>query len=159
MHHGWWCQIRIYQLRSRFAQRNNTFLYAIFKRYLIYRILKATDIFLICKSVNIILQHIYISCNVTVFQGQLKHWSRNKIICASAIIWRHQILEHVVKYSINVRENRKGNQELTIQRNWQHFTQKTKKSKTKNTTQYVLDSTIYKQTQIRRGWRYQRGNQ
>jgi len=39
----------------------------------------------------------------------------------------------------------------TIQRNWQHMVQKReKKQKTKNTntTQYVLDTSIFKQTQI-----------
>ena len=46
---------------------------------------------------------------------------------------------------INVREYRRGNQIWTSQRNWQH---KTKKNKTKNTTQYVLDTTVHKQTQI-----------
>ena len=36
---------------------------------------------------------------------------------------------------------------MTIQRNLQHWVHKTKK-KRKNTTQYVLDTTICKQTQI-----------
>jgi hypothetical protein len=35
--------------------------------------------------------------------------------------------------SIIDRENRRGNQELTIQRNWQHRVHKTKKNKAKNT--------------------------
>ena len=43
---------------------------------------------------------------------------------------------------INVRENRRGNQEWTIQRNWQHSTQdQDKQNKKHNTTQYVLDNT------------------
>ena len=46
---------------------------------------------------------------------------------------------------INVREYRRGNQKWTIQRNWQ---QDDKKNQNKNTTQYVLDNTIRKQTQI-----------
>ena len=31
---------------------------------------------------------------------------------------------------INVRENRRGNQEWTVQRNWQHWVHKTHKTKT-----------------------------
>jgi hypothetical protein len=46
---------------------------------------------------------------------------------------------------INVREYLNGNQKQTIQRNWQDRVHKTKK----NTTQYVLDTPICKQTQIR----------
>jgi hypothetical protein len=40
--------------------------------------------------------------------------------------------------------NRRGNQEWTIQRNWQHWVHKTKTNKTKNATQYVLYTTIHK---------------
>ena len=47
---------------------------------------------------------------------------------------------------INVKEYRNGNTKLTIQRNWQHRVHKSKKNK--NTTQYVLDTTMRKQTQI-----------
>ena len=44
-------------------------------------------------------------------------------------------------------ENTEGeNKKWTIQRNWQHRVNKTKKNK--NTTHYVLDTTIRKQTQI-----------
>ena len=39
-------------------------------------------------------------------------------------------------------------QRKTIQRNWQHRVHKMKKNKTKNTTQYVLGTTMRKQTQI-----------
>ena len=49
-------------------------------------------------------------------------------------------------YTINVREYRRGNQKRTIHRNWQHRVHKTKKYKTKNTTQYVLETTMHKQT-------------
>ena len=35
-----------------------------------------------------------------------------------------------------------GNQKWTIQRNWQHRVHKTKENKTKNITQYVLDTTM-----------------
>jgi hypothetical protein len=50
----------------------------------------------------------------------------------------------VCLYMINFREYRRGNQKWTIQRNWHHMVHKTKK----NTTQYVLDTKIGKQTQI-----------
>ena len=46
---------------------------------------------------------------------------------------------------INVREYRRGYQQWTIIRNWQHNVHKTKKNKNKNTTQ---DTTICKQPQI-----------
>ena len=54
----------------------------------------------------------------------------------------------IVKYEINVRENRRGNQEWIIQRNWQHLVHKTQaeKNKKKNTTHYALDTTIRKQS-------------
>ena len=42
---------------------------------------------------------------------------------------------------IKVREHRRANQKWTIQRNWQH-----EGKQSKNTTQYVLDTTIRKQT-------------
>jgi hypothetical protein len=45
-------------------------------------------------------------------------------------------------------EYRRGNQKWTIQRNWQHKVYKTKKKENKSTTQYVLDTTLHKQTQI-----------
>jgi hypothetical protein len=51
-------------------------------------------------------------------------------------------------HEINVREYRKFNQKWTIQKNWQHSAHNTKKSKNKNTTQYVLSTTIFEQTQI-----------
>ena len=44
-----------------------------------------------------------------------------------------------IKYLINYRENRRGNQEQTIQRHWQHFPHKAQeedKQSTKNTTQH-----------------------
>ena len=41
---------------------------------------------------------------------------------------------------INVREHRKGHKKWTIQRNWPHMVQKTKKNK--STIQYVMDTTI-----------------
>ena len=50
--------------------------------------------------------------------------------------------------NINDREYRSGNQQWTIQRNWQHRVHKTKKKQSKNTTQYVLDTTMRKHTQI-----------
>jgi hypothetical protein len=53
-------------------------------------------------------------------------------------------------YRTNVRENQKGNQEWTIHRNWQHWVHKTQDEdkQNKNTTQYVLNTTMRKQTQI-----------
>jgi hypothetical protein len=48
-------------------------------------------------------------------------------------------VQFVFIYFINVREHWRGNQQLTIQRNWVH---KTKKKQNKNTTQYVLDTTL-----------------
>jgi len=50
--------------------------------------------------------------------------------------------------AINVEEYRRGNQIWTIQRNLRHRAHKTKRRKTKTTTQYVLDTTIRKQRQI-----------
>ena len=47
-------------------------------------------------------------------------------------------------YKINVREYRNANDKWTIQRTWQQDEEK----QNKNTTQYVLDTTIRKQTQI-----------
>ena len=52
----------------------------------------------------------------------------------------------IVKYEINVRENRRGNQEWTIQRNWQHLVHKTQEEKKKKKTHYALDTTIRKQS-------------
>ena len=51
---------------------------------------------------------------------------------------------------INVSEYRRGNQKWTIQKNWQHMIHKTKTKQNKNTTQYVLYTTIHKQSQIRK---------
>jgi len=61
--------------------------------------------------------------------------------------WKCQVIHKNTK-TINVRENRRDNQEWAIQKNWQHWAYKTKRSKTKNTTQYVLVTIIRKQTQI-----------
>jgi hypothetical protein len=48
---------------------------------------------------------------------------------------------------INAREYRRVNRKWTIQRNWQHSVPKTKTNKlSKNTTQYMLDTTMRKQT-------------
>jgi len=46
-------------------------------------------------------------------------------------------------FEIDFREYWRGNQKWTIQRNWQHRVHKTKKNKTKNTAQYILDTTIH----------------
>ena len=42
---------------------------------------------------------------------------------------------------------RRGNQRWTIQRKWQHRVQD-EENKNEHTTQYVLDTTMHKQTQI-----------
>ena len=47
-------------------------------------------------------------------------------------------------YLINVREYRMGNEKLTIQRNWQQDEEK----QNQNTTQYMLDTTMRKQTEL-----------
>jgi hypothetical protein len=44
----------------------------------------------------------------------------------------------------NVREHRRGNQKWKIQRNWQQD----EENQNKNKTQYVLNITMHKQTQI-----------
>ena len=46
--------------------------------------------------------------------------------------------------TINVREYRRDNQKKTIQINWQH--RQDEEIQNKNTTQYVLDTTMRKQT-------------
>jgi hypothetical protein len=46
----------------------------------------------------------------------------------------------------NVKKYRRGNQQWTIQRNWQHTQDENKQNK--HTTQYVLDTTMRKQTQV-----------
>jgi len=46
------------------------------------------------------------------------------------------------------RISKRQSQKWTIQRNWQHRVHKTKKNK--NTTRYVLDTTLRKQTQTTR---------
>jgi hypothetical protein len=53
---------------------------------------------------------------------------------------------------LSVLENRRGNQEWTIQKicqHWLHKTQDERLTKQKYTTQYVLGNTIRKQTKIR----------
>jgi len=42
-----------------------------------------------------------------------------------------------------------GNQKWTIQRNWQHFSAQEKDKQNRSTTQYVLDTNMQKQTQIK----------
>jgi hypothetical protein len=49
---------------------------------------------------------------------------------------------------INVRENRKDNQEWTIQRNWQHWEHKTKTNKRKHNTIYVRHHHMQTNTNI-----------
>ena len=47
-----------------------------------------------------------------------------------------------------MREYQRRNKKWTIQRNWQHTIHKNEDRQYKNTTQYILDTTIGKQTQI-----------
>jgi hypothetical protein len=59
--------------------------------------------------------------------------------------------QHLLEYFLfvcGVREYRRGNNKWTIQRNWQHKVYQTQDNdkKAKNTTQYMLDSTMHKQT-------------
>ena len=56
----------------------------------------------------------------------------------------------IVLYKINVWEYWRDNNKWTIQRNWQHRVHNTQdeEKQSKNTTQYVLNTTILKQTQI-----------
>jgi len=57
-----------------------------------------------------------------------------------------QFISQFVKYvKVNIGEHRIGNKKWTIQRNWQHRVHNTKKKQNKNTTQYVLDTTLRKQ--------------
>ena len=54
---------------------------------------------------------------------------------------RKSLIFLIIVYII---EHQRGNQQLTIQRKWQHRVHKTKKIK----TQYALDTTMRKQTHI-----------
>ena len=72
--------------------------------------------------------------------------SRTPLIFSSSSYRCHHLL-YIYKMGINVREYRRDNHKWTIQRNRKYRVHKTKK-KNKNTTQYVLDTTIHKQTQI-----------
>ena len=68
------------------------------------------------------------------------------------VIVRFVDIPSLIKCFINVRENRTGNQEWTIQKNWQHWAHKTqngdkKKTTKKPTRQDVMDTLIRKQTQ------------
>jgi hypothetical protein len=53
-----------------------------------------------------------------------------------------------MSYEVNLREYRRGNNNWTIQRNSQHRKQQDEERQIQNTTRYVLDTTIRKQTQI-----------
>jgi hypothetical protein len=57
-----------------------------------------------------------------------------------------KIYQHLVENSERAIRQRipKGQSKWTIQINWQHRVHKTKKHKTKNKTEYVLDTTMYK---------------
>ena len=55
---------------------------------------------------------------------------------------------HIVLFYINVREYRKGHANWIIQKNWQHMVHKTQEKHNKYTAQYMLDTTMLKQTQL-----------
>ena len=55
---------------------------------------------------------------------------------------------HIVLFYINVREYRKGHANWIIQKYWQHMMHKTQEKDNKNTAQYMLDTTMLKQTQL-----------
>ena len=56
------------------------------------------------------------------------------------IVTYDYVHEQIKQMQINVREYLRGNQKWTIQKNWQQDEEK----QNKNTTQYVLDNTIWK---------------
>ena len=64
----------------------------------------------------------------------------------SSLSWPGIDISSEVHLYIDVSEYRRGSQKFEIQRNWQHRVEITKKNK--NTTQFVLDTTMHKQTQI-----------
>jgi hypothetical protein len=85
-------------------------------------------------------------CFSTVDDMNLLIWSNpihyNKLLPFSSCNFIKKRIIPKLKLENTEVENKKW----TIQRNWQHRVNKTKKNK--NTTHYVLDTTIRKQTQI-----------
>ena len=79
----------------------------------------------------------------------LLSYPRGRRVWLRSLTSKHNSCTSVV---INVKRKPKGNQEWTIQRNCQHWVQKTKTNKTKNnnknTTQYVLNAAVHQLTQI-----------
>ena len=60
-----------------------------------------------------------------------------------------QDCDYYMRTFLKVRENRRDNQEWTIQRNWQHRVHKTKTNKTKQKQhKNVLETTMRKETQL-----------
>jgi hypothetical protein len=65
----------------------------------------------------------------------------------AAHVWKiYDFKIEVVPFIINV--STELTTVWTIQSNWQYWAHKTKINETKNTTQYVLDTTLHKQTHI-----------
>ena len=62
--------------------------------------------------------------------------------------WNDWLVQSRITWGKKDREHRSGNKKWTIQRNWPYWVHKTqdKDKQSKNTTQYVLDTTTYKQT-------------
>ena len=73
---------------------------------------------------------------------------QGECMCSGRVRSSCSLVSHLKKR--NVRENRRGNQKWAILRNWQHRVHKTqdKDKQNKNTAQYMLDTTMCKQTQI-----------
>ena len=61
---------------------------------------------------------------------------------------KNKKIQHHPTIQINVREDRKNNQQWTIQRNWQHRVHKTKTNKTKTQHKCIGHNYIHKLTQI-----------
>ena len=108
-----------------------------------------------------------ISIGISIVTDTIIYSIHLKIIIIK--VWHPQVARSfgcIWIYQINIREYRTSNQKWTIQRNWQQDEEQQTKNTTqyvldttirktqdeeqhnKNTTQYVLDTTIRKQTQI-----------
>ena len=69
----------------------------------------------------------------------LRHMFVNVLIIMREIIVKQVCISICCNYNwvINVRENQKGDQKWTIQRQWQHWVHMTKTNKQENTTQRI----------------------
>ena len=106
----------------------------------------------LCIKIVIIFHHIVWRHTYTVLVGDLLYHYR--CLCMGkidVITYKYVInqnksqdinIEEIHIYFINVRENRRGNQQWTIQRNWQHWVHQTQRKTQHNI--YVLDTTIHR---------------